>query len=324
MRYSYSGKILTRFISLILAVLLLTFGLMEASPMDPVETYIGSIKRISTEQRQMIRERWGVDKPLPTKISNWAKNAIKGDLGYSVTFEKDVSDVIRQAFSNSLLLILTAWILSFVFGVLLGVRAAIRQNRLTDRVIKTIAYLFSSIPAFWFGILLLLTFSVKLKWFPIGYASPIGKSENILFFEKLYHMFLPALTLSIMEISTICIYTREKLIEILDSDYALYEYARGKSVMEVVKEHGVRNILLPVVTLQFGSINEIIGGTLLIESVFSYNGIGRITIQAGLRGDLPLILAITIVTATIVFIGNIIANILYPLIDPRIREGVAN
>ena len=105
MRYSYSGKILTRFISLILAVLLLTFGLMEASPMDPVETYIGSIKRISTEQRQMIRERWGVDKPLPTKISNWAKNAIKGDLGYSVTFEKDVSDVIRQAFSNSLLLI---------------------------------------------------------------------------------------------------------------------------------------------------------------------------------------------------------------------------
>ena len=324
MRYSYSGKILTRFISLILAVLLLTFGLMEASPMDPVETYIGSIKRISTEQRQMIRERWGVDKPLPTKIANWAKNAIKGDLGYSVTFEKDVSDVIRQAFSNSLLLILTAWILSFVFGVLLGVRAAIRQNRLADRVIKTIAYLFSSIPAFWFGILLLLTFSVKLKWFPIGYASPIGKSENILFFEKLYHMFLPALTLSIMEISTICIYTREKLIEILDSDYALYEYARGKSVMEVVKEHGVRNILLPVVTLQFGSINEIIGGTLLIESVFSYNGIGRITIQAGLRGDLPLILAITIVTATIVFIGNLIANILYPLIDPRIKEGVAN
>jgi binding-protein-dependent transport system inner membrane component len=297
---------------------------MEVSPMDPVETYIGSIKRISTEQRQMIRERWGVDKPLPTKIANWAKNAIKGDLGYSVTFEKDVSDVIRQAFSNSLLLILTAWILSFVFGVLLGVRAAIRQNRLADRVIKTIAYLFSSIPAFWFGILLLLTFSVKLKWFPIGYASPIGKSENILFFEKLYHMFLPALTLSIMEISTICIYTREKLIEILDSDYALYEYARGKSVMEVVKEHGVRNILLPVVTLQFGSINEIIGGTLLIESVFSYNGIGRITIQAGLRGDLPLILAITIVTATIVFIGNLIANILYPLIDPRIREGVAN
>ena len=137
-------------------------------------------------------------------------------------------------------------------------------------------------------------------------------------------MILPALTLSIMEISTICLYAREKLIEVLDSDYALYEYARGKSVIEVIKEHGIRNILLPVVTLQFGSINEIIGGTLLIESIFSYNGIGRITIKAGLRGDLPLILAITIVTATIVFVGNLIANMLYPLIDPRIKEEVAN
>ena len=320
----YSGKILIRFISLILAVLLLTFGLMEVSPMDPVETYIGSIKRISTEQKQMVRERWGVDKPLFTKILNWTKNAIKGDFGYSVTFEKDVSEIIRQALSNSLLLILTAWILSFVFGVLLGVWAAIRQNRLADRVIKTIAYLFSSIPSFWFGILLLLIFSVKLKWLPIGYSSPIGKAEQILFSEKLYHMILPALTLSIMEISTICLYAREKLIEVLDSDYALYEYARGKSVIEVIKEHGIRNILLPVVTLQFGSINEIIGGTLLIESIFSYNGIGRITIKAGLRGDLPLILAITIVTATIVFVGNLIANMLYPLIDPRIKEEVAN
>ena len=320
----YSGKILIRFISLILAVLLLTFGLMEVSPMDPVETYIGSIKRISTEQRQTVRERWGVDKPLSTKILNWTKNAIKGDFGYSVTFEKDVSEIIRQALSNSLLLILTAWILSFVFGVLLGVWAAIRQNRLADRVIKTIAYLFSSIPSFWFGILLLLIFSVKLKWLPIGYSSPIGKAEKVLFSEKLYHMILPALTLSIMEISTICLYAREKLIEVLDSDYALYEYARGKSVIEVIKEHGIRNILLPVVTLQFGSINEIIGGTLLIESIFSYNGIGRITIKAGLRGDLPLILAITIVTATIVFVGNLIANMLYPLIDPRIKEEVAN
>ena len=320
----YSGKILIRFISLILAVLLLTFGLMEVSPMDPVETYIGSIKRISTEQKQMVRERWGVDKPLFTKILNWTKNAIKGDFGYSVTFEKDVSEIIRQALSNSLLLILTAWILSFVFGVLLGIWAAIRQNRLADRVIKTIAYLFSSVPSFWFGILLLLIFSVKLKWLPIGYSSPIGKAEKVLFSEKLYHMILPALTLSIMEISTICLYAREKLIEVLDSDYALYEYARGKSVIEVIKEHGIRNILLPVVTLQFGSINEIIGGTLLIESIFSYNGIGRITIKAGLRGDLPLILAITIVTATIVFVGNLIANMLYPLIDPRIKEEVAN
>ena len=292
--------------------------------MDPVETYIGSIKRISTEQKQMVRERWGVDKPLSTKILNWTKNAIKGDFGYSVTFEKDVSEIIRQALSNSLLLILTAWILSFVFGVLLGIWAAIRQNRLADRVIKTIAYLFSSIPSFWFGILLLLIFSVKLKWLPIGYSSPIGKAEKVLFSEKLYHMILPALTLSIMEISTICLYAREKLIEVLDSDYALYEYARGKSVIEVIKEHGIRNILLPVVTLQFGSINEIIGGTLLIESIFSYNGIGRITIKAGLRGDLPLILAITIVTATIVFVGNLIANMLYPLIDPRIKEEVAN
>lgn len=314
----YISKQVVRFISLILALILITFLLVEFSPIDPVEAYLGNIKRISPEQKQEIRERWGVDKPVLEKISNWLKEVSKGNFGYSFIYNKPVISVVIPAIQNSLLLMFSSWVLSFVFGIVLGIIGAIKRDRLVDKIIKFVCHLFNSIPTFWFGILLVIVFSVYLKIFPIGLSAPIGKTEAS-FGERIYHMILPCLTLSIIGISGICLHTREKMIEVLNSNYSLYELAKGKSKKEIAKNF-LRNIMLPVVTIQFASISELFSGSVLIENVFSYYGLGNVTVAAGIKGDIELLLFITILTGAIVFVGNLIANLLYPIIDPRIKE----
>ena len=169
-----------------------------------------------------------------------------------------------------------------------------------------------------------MIFAVWLGWFPIGLSVPIGSTmESATLGERIYHAALPALTLSLIGISTITMQTRARLINERHSDYALFAISRGETPWQFVWRHGLRNALMPFVTLQFGSISEIIGGSVLAESVFSYAGLGGLTSAAGVKGDLPLLIGITILSAAIVFIGNLIANLLYPVIDPRIKENWA-
>jgi len=214
-----------------------------------------------------------------------------------------------------------SWLFSGILGFILGILAATYRDSILDKAIRTFCYILSSTPTFWIGILLLLVFSVQLKIFPIGLSAPIGKAAaSVTVWDRIYHLILPALTLSIIGISSIALHTREKMIEVWNSEYALFARARGESTFAIVKNHGIRNILLPAVTLQFASISELFGGSVLAENVFSYAGLGSVTVAAGVKGDLPLLLGITMFTGAIVFIGNMIANLLYPVIDPRIKE----
>ena len=169
---------------------------------------------------------------------------------------------------------------------------------------------------------MLMVFAVKLHWFPIGFSVPIGMDAGqISIADRIRHAILPAAALSIMGISSIALHTREKLIEVMESDYVLFARARGESDWSILRRHGLRNILLPAMTLQFASVSEIIGGSVLVEQVFSYPGLGQAAVTAGLGSDVPLLLGITVVTAVIVAAGNLAANVLYGVIDPRIREG---
>ena len=222
---------------------------------------------------------------------------------------------------NIITFLIVSWLFSGILGFILGILAATYRDSILDKAIRTFCYILSSTPTFWIGILLLLVFSVQLKIFPIGLSAPIGKAAaNVTVWDRIYHLILPALTLSIIGISSIALHTREKMIEVWNSEYALFARARGESTFAIVKNHGIRNILLPAVTLQFASISELFGGSVLAENVFSYAGLGSVTVAAGVKGDLPLLLGITMFTGAIVFIGNMIANLLYPVIDPRIKE----
>ena len=246
---------------------------------------------------------------------------LKGDMGDSIVYSRPVIDVIYENVKNSFWLMFVSWILSGILGFALGILAATYRDKLLDKAIRTFCYILSSTPTFWIGILLLLIFSVQLKIFPIGLSAPIGKAAaTVTVWDRIYHLILPALTLSIIGISSIALHTREKMIEVWNSEYALFARARGESTFAIVKNHGIRNILLPAVTLQFASISELFGGSVLAENVFSYAGLGSVTVAAGTKGDLPLLLGITMFTGAIVFTGNMIANLLYPVIDPRIKE----
>ena len=174
-----------------------------------------------------------------------------------------------------------------------------------DRIVTGYSLFVASTPAFWVAMMLLMVFAVKLHWFPIGFSVPIGMDAGeISAADRIRHAILPAAALSITGISSIALHTREKLIEVMESDYVLFARARGESDWSVLRRHGFRNILLPAMTLQFASVSEIIGGSVLVEQVFSYPGLGQAA-----------------VTAVIVAAGNLAANLLYGVIDPRIREG---
>ena len=190
-----------------------------------------------------------------------------------------------------------------------------------DKAIKVYCYILQSAPAFWIALVMLMVFSIYLGWFPSGLGVPIGSlSENVTFWEWLNRLILPMVTLSIVGVASITLYTRDKLIEVMNSDYFLFAQARGESFWGIIKNHGIRNILLPAISIQFLSFNELFGGTILVEQVFAYPGIGQATVAAGLRSDVPLLLGIVIVSAIFVFCGNLIADLIYKYVDPRIRS----
>ncbi len=315
-------KNLIRMITLLIAVAIASFILVTSSPIDPVQSYVGEGVAVSAEQREEIVNYWGLYNSPIERFENWGKNILNGDMGTSLIYRKPVSEVIGEKFQSSIILMSVSWIISGLLGFVLGVIMGVFESSKIDKFIRNICFIISSTPSFWIGMMFLIIFSVKLGWFPIGFSVPIGvSSDNITFSQKLYHAVLPALTLSFSSFSNIALHTRAKITEIMKSDYILFAKARGESLFNIIKRHVLRNALIPAVTLQFASISEIFGGSILAEQVFSYPGLGQTAVDAGLRGDIPLLLGIALISSIFVFLGNIIANILYAVLDPKIREG---
>lgn len=315
---TYGFKILT----LLLAVSVIAFILVSVSPIDPVQQYIlGLGTAVSPEQRALIEDYWGVDEPPVQRYFSWLSAVLHGDLGQSLLYRRPVADIIGERFVNSLALMLCAWVFSGVIGFGLGCLMGMYQNRWPDRILKKICYLLSSVPTFWLGLLLLLLFAVKLGWFPIGFSSPIGVLDTeVTLWQRLHHLILPAFTLSLMSFANIALHTRQKLVDVLNSEYVLFARARGEGRWSILRRHGLRNILLPAMTLQFASFAELFGGSVMAENVFSYPGLGSAVSAAGLNSDLPLLLGVTLFSALFVCVGNLIANLLYGVVDPQIRE----
>lgn len=317
---SFAGKKLLRLMSLLAVVCFVSFMLVQYSPIDPVRAYIGEMT-VSAEHKAILEEYWGVNTPPQEKFLNWAGNILRGDFGISLIYRMPVSDVIKERFTASLVLMASSWLISGVLGFILGIIAGMKKGTWIDRAIKTYCYILTATPTFWLALILLMIFSVYLGWFPIGLSVPIGvTADKVTFFDRIQHLILPALTLSLLGVAQIAMFTREKLTEVLSSDYILFAQARGEKGLDLVLRHGVRNVALPAITLQFLGFSELFGGTVLVEQVFSYPGIGQAAVAAGLRSDVPLLLGIVIVSALFVFFGNLIADIIYEFIDPRIKQ----
>ena len=320
----FLGKKIIRFIILLIALILLSFLLIDLSPINPVKSYISNMV-VSPEQVAALESYWGVNEPITTKLINWLGNIIHGDLGTSLIFRTPVIDVIMERFSASLVLMIVSWVFSGVLGFLLGVIAGYKKDTVIDKAIKVYCYILQSAPTFWIALIILMIFSVYLGWFPTGLGVPIGTlSKNVTIWEWINRLILPALTLSIVGVAQIALFTRDKLIEEMNSDYFLFAKSRGENGWTLIKRHGIRNILLPAITIQFLSFSELFGGTILVEQIFTYPGIGQAAVSAGLRSDVPLLLGIVIFSAIFVYCGNLIADIIYNFVDPRIKEGEEN
>ena len=311
-----------RMVLLIIAISIAAFFLMTISPIDPLQTNIGqtALGIMSQEQIEQLQNYWGTNKNVVERYLEWIKDFISGNMGISLLYRQPVYDVIVQRLLNSIWILLTSWLLSGILGVTFGIIAGIKEGSILDSIIKDISILFSSTPIFWFALIVLMIFAVWLKWFPIGFSVPIGvMAENVSLFDKIHHAILPTFVLSVAGMPNIILHTREKMISVLKSDYILFAKALGKTKKQIVWQHGLRNVVLPAITLQFASISEIFSGSILAEQVFSYPGLGQIAVNAGLGGDMPLLLAVVVICACFVCGGNFLADIIYHIIDPRIQ-----
>lgn len=320
----YLARHIVRFALLMLAVGLVVFALVSMSPIDPVQANVGQAAYVnmSEAKRAQLASYWGGDVPFWERFANWAGALLQGDMGTSLRFNAPVSEVIAHRAANSLALMGIAWLFSGALGFALGVAAGARRGGALDRVVRSYCFLLASTPTFWLGLLILMVFAVQLGWFPIGFSVPIGVSAaDVTLADAVHHLVLPALTLSVTGVANIALHTREKVVDVLESDYVRFARARGESELSVIMHHGLRNVALPAVTLQCAFISEIFGGSVLVEQVFSYPGLGQAAVTAGLGGDVALLAGIALVSAALVFGGNLLANILYGVLDPRMRVG---
>lgn len=313
-----------RFALLMLAVSFLTFLLVGSSPIDPVQANVGqaAYAAMSPDRREQLAERWDADTPVVERYLSWLGDAVQGDLGESLRFNEPVVEVVGERFASSALLLAASWIIAGAVGLVLGVASGALRDSWLDRLVRGYCYVLSATPTFWLALIALMVFAVYLGWFPLGFSVPIGSTGAVPLATRLYHMVLPALVLSLTGIANVALHTREKTIDVLGSDYVRFARSRGEGLRSIVFRHGLRNLVFPALTLQFSQVSEIVGGSILVEQVFSYPGLGQAAVTAGLGGDAPLLVGIALATAALVFLGNALANLLYGAVDPRLGSHV--
>lgn len=304
---------------LLLGVSFLTFTLIELSPLDPVAAYVrGKTLVLGEEQIQVIKEQFNVEAPFLVKYGQWLRQILTGDFGVSLLYKVPVSQLIIEKFKDSLILLSGGWLLSGIFGYFIGTVAGIFEKSWFDRLVTAFNYVVLSTPTFWLGMVFLMFFSVILDWFPSGLSSPIGMlAADVSLGAKLHHLVLPLLTLSFISSGNIMLYSRQKVLQEKKQPYLHFAKLNGQNDFTSLVKHLKPNTIMPAIVLQCASIGEIFGGSMLIEQVFAYPGLGKITVEAGLGGDIPLILGIVLFMSLLVFSGNQLADSLRKKIDPR-------
>lgn len=301
-------------IPVLFVVSLMTFFIMWLVPGD-VSAEIGGTDA-TPEQIQQIREQLGIDRPLIERAINWYGDLLQGDLGYSYLLNRSVVDAVLERIPVTLSLAGVSLLLTTIMGTLLGVLAAVRHNSWLDQGSMVAALIGLSIPDFWFGLVLIILFGVTLGWLPTGGFVPFTED----FWGWVRCMTLPALTLAFTQMGVIARMSRSAMLDVLDQDFIRTARAKGMSRGVVVFKHALRNALVPIVTVVGVTAGVLLSGAVVIESVFSLPGVGRLIVGSIQRRDFPVIQGGLLVTASIFVFVNIVVDMLYGLIDPRVRD----
>jgi len=304
---------------LILLLIIINFFLIHLAPGDPVYYLAGQSG--DEQYYELIRAKFGLDQPLTMQLWVYLSSVLRGDLGYSLSYQQPVSAVIFSRVPATLLLIVSAILMASVGGVILGVEAARRENSFYDRLFNTFALLGHSFPSFSIGHLLLLFFALYLGLFPAqGMISANQDLTGINYFlDLLAHLALPALTLAIVQLAQIMRLTRAEMLNVLDENFITTARAKGVSERRVLYGHALRNALLPVVTIIGSDLGMLLSGAVLTETVFAYPGLGRLTLEVLAARDYPVLMGLFLLISISVAVINFLTDITYPLIDPRIK-----
>ncbi|MDT0573389.1 ABC transporter permease [Streptomyces sp. DSM 3412] len=303
-------------------LLVVTFGVFAiaaASPFDPVKAYAGTAALGADAQTlERLRENLGVDQPFTSRWWHWLTSALGGDLGQSSVTRQPVSQVIGERLVWSSLLCAVAFVVAVVTGTVLGVLAARRPGSVLDRLVTSLAYSLEAAPVFWLALLAVWLFALQLGVLPAGGLTDTA-SEQVTLSEVASHLVLPAGVLAVSQLPWFTLYVRQGVADALAEDPVRGARARGLSERTVLLGHALRSGLLPVLTLVGSRLPELITGALLVESVFSWPGIAAATVEAAIAVDFPLLAALTTLATAAVLVGNLFADLLYGLFDPRVK-----
>ena len=307
---------------IIFAVVTATFVAIHLAPGSPFLP--GSDRPVDPAVVARLRHQFGLDQPILVQYVRYLANLTHGDLGFAFSQGRWVKDVLAAAIPNTLLLAGTALTIDLGLGLLLGLVVAARARRATDVIISNGTMFIYSVPAFWLGLVLIFVFADWLHWLPSGFTTTPGLYESLPFLgkvgDRLIHLLLPALTLGLVGAAGTARFQRAALLETLGRDFIRTARAKGVTERRVLGVHALRNALLPLITLAGLSLPFLLTGSVLIESVFSWPGMGRVATDAVLGRDPYLVTAVAIIASTLVVTGSLVADLLYALADPRIRE----
>ena len=300
----------------LLGVTILTFVLLHLAPGNLAQTLAG--ENAAPAQVARITHELGLDRPLYVQYEIWLGKLVRGDLGFSYRRQAPVLSLIGERIGRTLLLMGGALLLSIVIAVPLGVYQAVRRNTFFDRAASALVFVAWSMPTFWFGTILIVVFAVQLRWSPVGGLQTIDTAA----FDwpsRLAHLILPAVTLAIVSVGGWSRYIRGSMVEQLQEDYARTATAKGLPVTAVLFRHTLRNALIPFITLLGATIPALFGGAIITEQIFAYPGMGQLFWQSATDRDYFTLLGMTVITAVLVILGNLLADVLYGVVDPRVR-----
>lgn len=314
----YFGKKVLIFIVSVFVLSLAVFYISRLAPGDPLVSYYGDrVEKMSPEEREWAEEKLGLNDSISVQYFRWLENAIHGEFGISYKYKMDVVNVIASRVENTLILGGIGFILIFTLSMLLGVLCAWYEDRWLDRCICKIGTISSCIPEFWLSLVLILVFSIGLRWLPSSGAYSIGNQDDIL--DRIIHLILP---MSIVVINHLWYYAymiRNKLVEEVRADYVLLAKAKGLKKRKIMFGHCLRNIIPSYLSIMAISIPHILGGTYIVETVFSYPGIGTLSYESARFKDYNLLMLLCLLSGILVILCNIIAQIINEQIDPRIK-----
>ena len=313
MSIQYLIKRLMAALPVLFIVSVVVFLFIRIIPGDPATALLG--RNASSAEIEAVRAKMGLDRPLPVQYVTWVAHALKGDLGNSVINGRPIAGAILERLPHTMALAFLAILISMAIAIPSGVTAAVNQNRVADRAVMLFSLLGVSLPSFWVGILFIILFSVKLQWFPAsGYVSIY---ENL--FQGLRYLLLPALSLALVMAAVSARMARSAMLDVLRQDYIRTARAKGLGRMAVVVRHGLKNAMIPVITVIGLDFGWLLGGTVVIETVFGIPGMGRLVVYSILNRDYPVVQGVILYMAVIYMLVNLLVDFIVTLMNPRIR-----